>query len=84
MDCEHQWDPISSWIGRYRCARCDAIAYKHIVLPNDMLNPRRTAEITPYKCQEKGCGKNAVYIGRKSDKKFCKAHWEKRRAKFKG
>lgn len=60
---EHDWQPILTWSGRYRCAGCGVIGYRGVVIPPVHLDEKPEV-IFPYKCKTvvKGqtCGRGAV------------------------
>lgn len=87
-DCEHDWQPLLRWSGRYRCERCHALAYRRIILPSCAAggpskegapNEKRAAEMVVYLCRKRGkgqeCGEPAVTHGKTQ---LCAAHANER------
>lgn len=82
-ECEHAWEPLRGWNGRYRCARCGVLAYRKIVLGcntgRDSLfkEPHivrgAVEQMVVYLCQRKGCRKGAV-TRRGGASQFCAEH----------
>ena len=58
-DHEHDWRPVLTWSGRYRCQGCQCFGYRRVVLPTE-INRATGHQITPYRCAVKGCGGWAV------------------------
>lgn len=78
----HDWQPIPSWSGRYRCSVCKAVGYRGMVTYDRDRTPteqvagpakttRRCVSIWPYICKYKGC--KAPATGFKKYQ-FCWAH----------
>ena len=51
--CAHDWQPISGWHARYRCAICQVIGRKLAALPGQR---GRGTGIEPYRCEAKRGG----------------------------
>jgi len=69
----HGWDPLSGWVGRYRCRFCRAIGHR---MTGDseakFVSRGRPVElIVPYKCTRKGCDHGAV---QRNPKQLCDVH----------
>lgn len=62
MMCTHEWKPIPSWYGRYRCALCGALGYRGIVSAGiaEDENEQKKVSILPYKCDRAKCTRPAV------------------------
>lgn len=78
----HDWHPIPSWSGRYRCSVCKAVGYRGIVTESPVEDgvgqaawqaktAQRRATIFPYICKSKGCKAPATGFGRYQ---FCRGH----------
>jgi hypothetical protein len=54
--CGHNWKPIHSWSGRYRCKWCEAIGYRKVVQPKYVSWRKSTGHhIVTYICKVSGC-----------------------------
>jgi hypothetical protein len=60
MSCEHQWEGLSAWGGRYRCSLCGAFGYHVAETPCSAWQHNAGQLIIPYLCKVKGCGNPAV------------------------
>lgn len=67
--CGHEWEPISTWFGRYRCAWCGALGYRQIVNGGVKGNP---LHIVVYACSRSGCHEPAIQAGKK--RQLCRSH----------
>jgi len=52
---DYEWEPIPGWVGRYRCAKTQALGYRGIVNQYAGTEGRRPGDIYPYKCKTCGC-----------------------------
>ncbi len=53
-DCNHHWDPVPGWRGRYRCPKCGAFGHRET--KGGLMNISRS--IVPYRCKK--CSAPAV------------------------
>lgn len=67
--CGHNWQPIQSWYGRYRCSWCKALGYRQIVNGGARGNPMH---IVVYVCSRSGCHEPAISAGK--DRQLCAEH----------
>lgn len=72
MSCDHDWQPVSRWSGRYRCAVCAAFGYRGIVTPVS-----GASAIRPYRCYVKGCSNPGIGKVGKARRWRCAAHQPK-------
>jgi hypothetical protein len=75
--CEHDWQPIVTWGGRYRCTKCQVVAYRGIASNHirDSANDKKKVAIIPYRCKG-ACGKPAQYVS--NEHQLCFDHARKR------
>lgn len=82
---DHDWQPIPSWPGRYRCTCHGILGYRGIAVnPPDPTSKspyqsqRTLHSIIPYRCQVKGCRLGAVIrhkkFGRGKPIQLCATH----------
>lgn len=59
--CDHFWNPVLGWPGRYRCSDCAAFGYRvSIIIPEESRGRRSRSAIVPYRCSKKGCKRPAI------------------------
>lgn len=71
----HDWQPVISWSGRYRCDSCGVLGYRGVTQPN-VHTDYKPAEIFPYICKKKGCTRGAMVVGKRQ---VCSEHFRRRR-----
>jgi hypothetical protein len=70
--CEHTWEPLQGWYGRYKCSGCQIIGYKQIVTVDSFdeldrvlkTGPRhstkKVGQIVPYVCHHRTVKKDSA------------------------
>jgi len=76
--CEHDWQPVRKWSGRYRCRECHAYGYRKAVVDS---KSKRPGEIIPYKCSGFKCQSPAQIISHRKDIQLCFNCYRKKKAK---
>lgn len=78
--CNHQWEPLHGWVGRYRCAACFVVGYKQ-----RLTTGFGSTEVVPYRCTAtkngKACGALVIYSHADEGTRLCPEHEAKRRTK---
>ncbi len=62
--CQHDWQPLPKWFGRYRCSKCKVVGYRPTVIPLGGGGSR----IIPYKCK---CGRGATFYEGGGKRNWC-------------
>lgn len=68
--CEHDWKPITGWMGRYKCEHCHIIGYKVLVTASTSDNDDTV---------HSGFNKPRLYNGKATSIPLQEGHGKKRR-----
>lgn len=69
IECpEHEWEPLTGWVGRYRCVNCRVLAFK----PLTRGAVERGEKMRVYICKKPKCINPAVT--HKGGRQLCKEH----------
>ncbi len=78
MSCDHEWLPMFSWVGRYRCDVCNVIGHRNV----GQLEHRHGIElIVPYCCTKETRGVHCGAPAVSRSPQLCQPHWDERQAK---
>ncbi len=76
--CNHDWEPILKWGGRYKCKLCSTIGHKPM---EDCRSRKDIGKIISYRCQKNKCGAPAQVSNRRGTRYYF-PHWEEYKKRY--